>query len=99
MTATGPGSGTLVGPGTISVAAGSALRFTGDFATLGCTGSSTNGTVTIAVGGTSHVLQEPYGAGAVAIFGPYTASATIPYTIELRDGPCQDTVSGSVSVP
>jgi hypothetical protein len=103
VSATAPGSGTLVDPGTIVVAAGSALRFTGDASTLLCTGSTTNGNVTITVGTGAtaqvQVLDEPYAAGEVAIFGPWSAAGTIPYTIAYKDGPCQDDVSGNVSVP
>jgi hypothetical protein len=101
VAATAPESGVLVDPGTIVVAAGSALRFTGDLATLGCGGSSNNGRVTITIGtgptAQFHQLREPY--TDVAVFGPWIAPDTIPYTIELKDGSCDDTISGSVSVP
>jgi hypothetical protein len=103
VSATTPVSGTLVDPGTIVVAAGSALRFTADASTLPCSGSTTNGRVTITVGTGAtaevHVLAEPYASGGVAIFGPWTTAGTIPYSIERKDGACQDVVSGSVSVP
>jgi len=36
---------------------------------------------------------------SAALFGPWVAAATIPYTIELTDGSCQHTLSGVVSVP
>jgi hypothetical protein len=102
VSATAAGSGVLVDPGTIVVAAGSALRLTGDGATLGCGGSSNNGRVTVTVGtgatAQSHQLREPY-ADDVAIFGPWIASASLPYTIELKDGSCDATISGTVSVP
>jgi hypothetical protein len=102
VAATAAGSGVLVDPGTIVVAAGSALRFTGDTSTLGCGPSSNNGRVTITVGSgataQSRQLREPY-TGDVAIFGPWTASSSIPYTIELKDGSCDDTITGTVSVP
>lgn len=102
VSATASGSGVLVDPGTIVVAAGSALRFTGDAATLGCGPASNNGRVTITIGSgptaLSHDLREPY-TGEVAEFGPWIASASIPYTIELKDGSCDDTISGTVSVP
>ena len=97
VSATAPGSGDLVDPGTIVVAAGSALRVTGDDATLPCSGG--NGRLTITVGSQKLTLEKPYGAGDAALFGPWIAPATIPYTIELADGSCQDTVSGVVSVP
>jgi hypothetical protein len=102
VAATAAGSGTLVDPGTIVVAVGSALRFTGDVATLGCGPSTNNGRVTITLGSgataQSHQLREPY-TDDVAVFGPWIASDTIPYTIELKDGTCDDTISGTVSVP
>jgi hypothetical protein len=102
VSATAPGSGVLVDPGTIVVAAGSALRMTGDDATLPCSGG-TNGRLTVTVGSATIAqtltLEEPYGAGAAALFGPWVAAATIPYTIELTDGSCQHTLSGVVSVP
>jgi hypothetical protein len=62
-----------------------------------------NGKLTITVGSGAtaqqRVLQEPYGPSEAAIFGPYTATATLPYTIQLKDKSCSDTTSGSVSVP
>ena len=100
VSATAPESGVLVDPGTIVVAAGSTLRMTGDGVTLPC-GGGTNGRVTITVSGPlvqEVTLVEPYAAQA-ALFGPWIATATIPYTIELVDGSCQHTVSGVVSVP
>jgi hypothetical protein len=101
VAATAAGSGVLVDPGTIVVAAGSALRFTGD-ATLECGPSSNNGRLEITIGSgptaQSHELHEPY-TGEVAVFGPWIASGSIPYTIELKDGPCDDQISGTVSVP
>ena len=102
VSATAAGSGLLVDPGTIVVAAGSALRFTVDAATIACGPSSNNGRVEITVGSgptaVSYELDEPY-TGEVAEFGPWIATATIPYTIELKDGSCDDQISGIVSVP
>jgi hypothetical protein len=100
VTATAPGSGVLVDPGTIPVATGSALRVAGDEVALPCAPSSSNGRLTIKVGTTTQtlVLDEPYGAGAVAIFGPWVTPGSVPYTIELKDGTCDATVSGFVSV-
>ncbi len=99
---TAPGSGVLVDPGTIVVAQGSALRLTGDPATLACAPSSNNGRVTITVGSgptaQRHELHEPY-TEDVATFGPWIASGSIPYTIALRDGSCDATITGTVSVP
>jgi len=101
VAATAPGSGTLVAPGTIAVAVGSGLRFTGDAATLSCNGSDNNGRVTVTVGSgptaKSLVLREPFTAD-VAIFGPFVAPASVPYTIEFKDGSCQDFASGTVDV-
>jgi len=103
LSAPAPGSGVLVDPGVLVVAAGSGLRFTGDAATLGCGGVSDDGRVTITVGAgptaQQLTLDEPYGAGEVAIFGPWIAAGSVPYTIALQDGACADTVSGTVSVP
>jgi hypothetical protein len=103
VAATAPASGTLVAPGTITVAAGTALRFTGDAATLPCGASTIDGRVTVTVGSgptaSFHVLAEPYAATSLAIFGPFATSGTVPYTIALKDGSCQGTVSGSVVVP
>jgi hypothetical protein len=101
VAATAPGA--LVDPGPLAVPLGNALRFTGDATTLPCGPSSQNGRVTITVGtgptAQRHELLESYGAGRVAIFGPWHAATTLPYTIELADGSCNDTVSGTVSVP
>jgi len=100
--ATAPGSGVLVDPGPINVPQGSALRFTGD-AGLVCGNPGNNGRVTITVGAgpTAQQLQlrEPYGAGEVAIFGPYTAAASLPYEIDLKEGSCDDVVTDTVTVP
>jgi hypothetical protein len=81
------------------VPAGSALRVTGDGATLGCAGSSGNGRVTVGVGAQTLALREPYGAGEVAILGPWVTAGNVPYSIALKDGPCENVVSGVVSVP
>jgi hypothetical protein len=103
VAATAPGSGTLVDPGTITVPAGSALRFAGDAATLGCSPSATGGVVVVTVGSgptaQRHELREPYGAGDVAIFGPWTAGGSLAYSIALGDGECNDTVTGTVTIP
>jgi hypothetical protein len=101
IAATAAGSGVLVDPGTPVVPVGSALRVSGDAVTLPCAPSSNNGRVTITVGTITQTLDlhEPYGPGEVAIFGPWVASASLPYTIELKDGQCDHTVAGVVSVP
>lgn len=103
VAATAPASGTLVSPGNINVPAGSALKFSGDSATLPCGGGPANGRLTITVGSgpTAQELQlkEPFGASRVAIFGPYTASAMLPYTIDFKDSGCNDTVNGTVTIP
>ena len=44
-------------------------------------------------------IKEPYGASEIALFGPFIASATIPYTIALKDSSCMDSVNDSVVVP
>ncbi len=93
--------GTLVDPGTLAVAAGSALRVSGDAATLPCGGSSTDGivTVTVGTGPTAQQLQltEPY--GGTATFGPWPAGSVQPYTIQRQDGACSGTAAGVVNVP
>lgn len=99
VSATAPGSGTLVDPGTINLPAGSALELSGDAATLPCGGGGNNGRLTITVGSQERSIKEPYGASEVALFGPYTATAVIPYTLALKDGQCQDTVTNNVEVP
>jgi len=101
VSATAPGSGTLVNPGAITVAAGSALRVEGDSTTLPC-GGGMNGklTVTVGTGGTAQTftLKENY-ASDFALFGPFVTPGSIPYTIRLKDGPCDDTVTGTVVIP
>jgi len=108
ISATGSGGSlTLNNPGTITVAQGKALAITGDGGgslSNGCGGGmGMNGKLTITVGSGAtaqqRVLKEPYGSSEVALFGPYTATATLPYTIDLKDASCKDTTSGSVSVP
>jgi hypothetical protein len=108
ISATGSGGSlTLNNPGTITVPEGNALKFTGDGGgslNNGCGGGmGMNGKLTITVGSGATaqqlVLKEPYGPSEAAFFGPYTATATLPYTIQLKDASCSDTTSGSVSVP
>lgn len=100
VVATAAGSGTLVGPGPLTVPVGNALRITGD-ATLACANGSGRLTITVGTGPTAlrHTLKEPYGPDAVAIFGPWIAPASVAYQVALTDGTCQDTTSGTVSVP
>jgi hypothetical protein len=104
ISATAPGSGVLVSPGTINLAAGTALRVSGDSATLPCGGGmGQNGKLTITVGSgataQTQTLKETYGPTRFATFGPYTTSGSIPYTIDLKDQSCMDTVSGNIVVP
>lgn len=108
VAATAAASGTLAAPGTIAVAAGSALRLIGDASTLPC-GEGTNGDLTVKIltlgaactdaGAVREELQlhEPYGAERAGLAGPFTADAT--YCLELSDGSCADTVSGTIDVP
>jgi hypothetical protein len=94
------------------IAAGTAVKFTGDGTTLPCGGSSNNGRVTVMIapasfGGTSctdpnflnNVTQE------VQIKEPYGASevaivgpftADQNYCIDLKDGSCDDTAFGLI---
>lgn len=99
VAATGVASGTLVDPGTINVPAGNALKISGDSVTLPCGGPGQNGKLTITIGSQTFTLKEPYGPTGFAIAGPFLAAGSYPYTIDLKDGPCDDTVSGNVSVP
>ncbi|HZR82533.1 MAG TPA: hypothetical protein VFD92_15670 [Candidatus Binatia bacterium] len=102
ISATAAGSGVLVNPGTINVPQGNVLRITGDSTTLPCStgmGNGNNGKLTITVGSQEQQITEPYGPSEVALFGPYTATATIPYLIDLKDQGCMDQTSGDVSVP
>lgn len=108
VTATALNSGTLVNPGTIPIASGEAVRFAGDATTLPC-GMGNNGRVTVTAltfgascGDTAEVLQEfsfkePYGPSSTATVGPFEADVT--YCLKLRDGSCQDEVSGTIDLP
>jgi hypothetical protein len=104
IAATGPASGVLVSPGTINLAAGTALRVEGDPATLPCgaePGSNGRLTITVGSGATAQMrqLKEDY-AGAYALFGPFIASGSTPYTIDLKDQSCDGTaVSDDIVVP
>jgi hypothetical protein len=101
VAATAPGGGTLVDPGTLVVPAGSALRVSGDAATLPCGVSSSDGIVTITVGTgpTAQQLRltEPY--SGTATFGPWPGGSALPYTIQLQDGACSGNAAGVVNVP
>jgi len=101
IAAMAPASGVLVDPGTINLAIGTALRFTADAATLPCPPSGNNGQLTITVGSGATAqerkLKEPY--GNTVTVGPFTAATSVPYSIALKDGGCDSTVSGTISVP
>ena len=101
IAATAAASGVLVDPGTINLAIGTALRFTADAATLPCPPSSNNGQLTITVGSGATAqerkLKEPY--GDTVTVGPFTTATSVPYRIDLKDGSCDSTVSGTISVP
>jgi hypothetical protein len=106
LAATAPASGVLVSPGTIMVAAGNSVKFTGDSATLPCGMNANNGRVTIKVGtGTGcnnivvqqeRTLRETYGPGEVVRVGPFASDRI--YCISLRDQSCNDEVSGTIDV-
>jgi hypothetical protein len=99
ISATAPQSGVLVDPGTINVPVGSALRITGDSATLPCAGGGgMNGRLTITVGSQGLQIKEPWGPSEPAIFGPFTTTGMIPYTIDYKDQSCDDDASGDVDV-
>lgn len=97
-TATAPASGVLVDPGTINVPAGSALRIEGDSVTLPCGGPGQNGKLTVTVGTQTFTLKEPYGPTRFALAGPFVVVGSVPYTIDYKDGSCDDTVTGNVNV-
>ncbi|MEW6268427.1 MAG: hypothetical protein AB1689_03915 [Thermodesulfobacteriota bacterium] len=97
INSTAPGSGTLVDPGTINVPVGSALRITGN-PDLSCGGGASNGRLTITVGTQELTIKEPWGPNEVAIFGPFTATGTIAYSIDFKDQACDDVASGDVDV-
>jgi hypothetical protein len=106
VSATEPGSGTLVPPGTISPEAGTAVRFAGDAVSLPC-GSEPTGrlTVTVLPLGTACSeaglpqqqleLEEPY--TTTATVGPFTSDVT--YCLRLSDEQCDHEVSGTIDVP
>lgn len=106
VAATAPASGLLVAPGTILVAAGNTVNFTGDSATLPCGMNANNGRVTIKVGtGTGcndivvqqeRTLRETYGPGEEVSIGPFASDKI--YCLELRDQSCNDEVSGTIDV-
>lgn len=99
VTATAPESGVLVNPGTINVAAGSALRIEGDAVTLPCgMGPGQNGKLTVTVGTQTFTLKEPYGPTRFALIGPFLTVGPVPYTIDYKDGSCDDTITGNVDV-
>ena len=97
VSATAAGSGVLVDPSTINVPVGSALRITGN-PNLSCGGGGSNGRLMITVGTQELQIKEPWGPSEVAIFGPFTAAATIAYAIDFKDQACDDTASGDVNV-
>jgi len=96
--------------GTISPAAGEAVKFLGDPMTVPC-GGGMNGKLTITVGvgvacppdltmtpAQQVVIKEPYGPAEPAVFGPFLTDQA--YCIERKDGgSCMDNVSGTIDVP
>lgn len=99
VTATAPESGVLVNPGTINVAAGSALRVEGDSITLPCgMGPGQNGKLDITIGSQTFTLKEPYGPTRFVLAGPFLTVGSVPYTIDYKDGSCDDTIVGNVNV-
>ncbi|MCK6553225.1 hypothetical protein L6Q96_01365 [Candidatus Binatia bacterium] len=106
VSATAPGSGTLVSPGTISISSGMAVQIEGDAATLPC-GGGQNGKLTISVStaldpctdpaALTYQIKEPYGSGDAVTLGPFTVDYN--YCIDLKDASCSDTVTGTIDVP
>jgi hypothetical protein len=97
IAATAPSSGVLVNPGTINVPAGTALRIEGD-PNLSCGGGGTNGRLTVTIGSQVVSVKEPWGPTEFALIGPYASTGLVPYTIDLKDGPCHDSTTGNVNV-
>ena len=97
VSATGAGTGVLVNPGTINVPVGSALRIEGD-PNLSCGGGGSNGNLTATVGAQIANVKEPWGPTRFVILGPFTTVGTVPYTFDLKDQSCDDSVSGDVNV-
>ena len=97
VSATAPGSGILVNPGTINVPVGSALRIEGD-PNLSCGGGASNGNLTATIGAQTANVKEPWGPTRYVILGPFTAVGTVPYTFDLKDQSCNDSTSGDVNV-
>lgn len=97
VSATAPGSGVLVDPGTINVPVGSALRIEGN-PNLSCGGGASNGKLTATVGAQVAEVREPWGPTRFVILGPFTSTGTVPYTFALKDQSCDDAVSGDVNV-
>ena len=101
--------GTLNNPDPIAVASGTAVRFTGDGATLSCGGMGNNARLTITIltfgsacNDTAAVLQEfsikePFIAGNTATAGPFTTDVT--FCLRFKDGSCDETVTGTIDLP
>lgn len=111
ITATpGGDGGALDSLGTITSAAGEALKFVGSDS-LPCGTLGNDGAVTVTIGpdiscpinpvaSPAHqqfILDEPYGADQFGIFGPFIGPQI--YCIERNDGTCMDHVSGTIDVP
>lgn len=97
VSATAPGSGVLVNPGTINVPVGSALRIEGD-PNLSCGGGGSNGNLTATIGAQTANVKEPWGPTRFVILGPFTTVGAVPYTFDLKDQSCDDSTSGNVNV-
>lgn len=97
VSATAPASGVLVNPGTINVPVGYALRIEGD-PNLSCGGGASNGNLTATIGTQTANVKEPWGPTRFVILGPFTTVGTVPYTFDLKDQSCDDSVSGDVNV-
>lgn len=89
--------GTLLSPGTIMIASGTAVRFSGDPTTLACNGMGNNARVTITIltstamdcNDTTKTVQvfqikEPFTATNTATTGPFTTD--MRYCLEFREG-------------
>lgn len=103
-------TGTLINPSPIMIASGTALRFSGDAATLSCGGMGNNARLTITILPFGSLcsdptlqdlsIKEPFTAGNTVTAGPFTSDLT--FCLHFKDGgsgTCDETISGTIDVP